>query len=113
MVPDLYGRRYVLQRGLQISARKNKDGPLDELRITPTCHFPSKGVLYTSMGTPPGKAEDTIKPPVYIPSCPEYQKWFRCQHDAAHEECNGVPDAAPSCPAENPDFPKADYPVKG
>ena len=107
------GDRYY-NINFQVSARKVRGAGLTEWRITPTCTFPSKGVLYTNLGTPPADDPNaTILPPVYIPSCPAYQKWFRCQNDKVHETCDAVDEAdvAPACPPDAPDFPRSDYPA--
>ncbi len=109
----LFGGERYYNVDFQISARRNKDGTLDDLRITPSCKYPAKGVLYTSPGVPPAGGDATLRAPMILPSCPEYLQWFKCQHGDKGAVCEGVTETAPSCPAENPDFPKADYPQPG
>lgn len=101
------GRYYNID--FQVSARRNKDGTLDDLRIATACKFPSKGVLYTSPGMPPAAEATPIAAPVVIPSCPDYLRWFRCKNKTGDESCPGITITPAACPAEAPNFPKADY----
>jgi len=94
-----------------ISARRNADGTLDDLRISAVCKFPALTAMYAAPGEPPAAADVTMKPPVSIPSCPEYLNWFQGTNDPARDGCGSVSETPPACPAEAPLFPKTDYPL--